>query len=78
MIYLLYHNEKSSTSMEKKKNVQSRCEDCENYMYDEDEETYFCAIDLDEDEMMRFMTYSTYNCPYYRTDDEYRIVRKQN
>ena len=31
-----------------------------------------------EDEMMHFLTGSFGNCPYYRDNDEYRIVRKQN
>ena len=35
-------------------------------------------MDLDEDEMARFLTASTYNCPYYDFYDEYKIVRKQN
>ena len=32
---------------------------------------------LDEDEMMRFLTDHHYQCPYYRCGDEYRVVRKQ-
>ena len=36
------------------------------------------TTDLDEDEMMRFMSSHTYNCPYFGLDDEYGIVRKQN
>ena len=34
--------------------------------------------DLDEDEMMRFLSESFYNCPYWRNGDEYAVVRKQN
>ena len=33
---------------------------------------------LDEDEMVRFLTSSNYQCPYYRLYDEYGIVKKQN
>ena len=36
-----------------------------------------CDRDLDEDEMMRFLTDQHYQCPYYRSGDEYRVVRKQ-
>lgn len=54
------------------------CEDCENYIYDEMYDSYYCDMNLDEDEMLRFMTGTIYNCPHYRPDDEYRIVRKQN
>lgn len=54
------------------------CETCANYIYDEESDTYFCDMSLDEDEMARFLTSSTYNCPYYDFFDEYKIVRKQN
>ena len=46
-------------------------------MYDEEYECYTCEVDLDEDEMARFMTNTFDNCPYYQLGDEYRIVRKQ-
>ena len=51
---------------------------CSNYVYDEDYEYYVCDINLDEDEMARFMSYSDWDCPYFQMDDEYAIVRKQN
>ena len=51
---------------------------CENYIYDEQYDSYYCDMNLDEDEMMHFLTGSFGNCPYYRDNDEYRIVRKQN
>ncbi|MEI3513318.1 MAG: DUF6472 family protein, partial [Anaerostipes hadrus] len=54
------------------------CEYCSNYVYDEDYEYYVCDINLDEDEMARFMSYSDWDCPYFQMDDEYAIVRKQN
>ena len=57
--------------------AESMCESCENYDWDEDSETYVCTKDLDEDEMYRFMTGTNYNCPYYSSDDEYAIARKQ-
>lgn len=54
------------------------CESCANYIYDEQYEQYYCDIQLDEDEMQRFLTGGTYNCPYYDFYDEYTVVRKQN
>ena len=48
-----------------------------NYVYDEDYEYYVCDMDLDEDEMYKFLTSSFQECPYYRLYDEYKIVRKQ-
>ena len=47
------------------------------YDYDEDYECYTCEVDLDEDEMVRFMEDRFYSCPYYRAGDEYAVVKKQ-
>ena len=59
--------------MEKKTN----CEYCGRYVYDEDYECYVFEVNLDEDEMARFMSGSMRDCPYFQHNDEYRIVRKQ-
>ena len=45
--------------------------------YDEDYEYYVCDIDLDEDEMQRFLSNSNENCPYYQNGDEYQVVKHQ-
>lgn len=55
----------------------SQCDTCANYCYDDEDECYYCMVNLDEDEMVRFISDTFYNCPYYQNDDEYRIVRKQ-
>ena len=55
----------------------SNCDACVNYVYDEDEEYYYCDVDLDEDEMYRFLTGPQKECPYFRADDEYAVVRHQ-
>ena len=60
-----------------KKKRSAGCEYCSNYSYDEDYGYYVCDVDLDEDEMVRFMTSTYFDCPYFRMDDEYKIVRKQ-
>ncbi len=66
------------TKMKKGKNrPKSNCEQCNNYVYDEDYECYTCEMDLDEDEMARFLADSYRDCPYYQPGDEYLIVRKQ-
>lgn len=54
------------------------CEDCENYDYDEESDSYACVMDLDMDEFERFVLSEHSRCPYYRVRDDYRIVRKQN
>lgn len=58
--------------------INSCCETCVNYMYDDEADMYCCDVSLDEDEMQHFLTAQTYNCPYYSYFDEYKIVRKQN
>ncbi len=55
----------------------SKCEQCRHYEYDEEYETYGCDVDLDEDEMAKFMTDTFRDCPYYDPDDDYKIVRHQ-
>lgn len=64
--------------MADKKLPESRCDFCAYYDYDEENEQYVCDIDLDEDEMVNFLSYSTQNCPYFNPYDEYKIVEKQN
>ena len=54
------------------------CESCANYVYDPESDIMYCDMELDEDEMQRFLASQTYNCPYYDFYDEYKIVRKQN
>ncbi len=53
------------------------CDTCGNLEYDEDTEDYVCAMDLDEDDYSRLLGDSFRNCPYYQTNDEYKIVRHQ-
>lgn len=53
------------------------CESCVFYVYDEEYEYYVCEADLDEDEMSAFLRGTDFSCPFYRTDDEYQVVRKQ-
>ena len=53
------------------------CTDCVYYVYDEEYEEYFCDMDMDEDEYVRLISDSRYSCPYYRSGDDYRVVRKQ-
>lgn len=57
---------------------QSRRDMCAYYDYDEETEQYVCEIDLDEDEMQSFLSYSTQNCPYFRFYEEYKMVERQN
>lgn len=55
----------------------SVCENCGNFVYDEDYECYVCEVNLDEDDMVRFLQGNTKECSYYINGDEYQVVRKQ-
>ena len=54
------------------------CEMCVYYVYNEDYEDYECLVNLDEDDVCRFMNGNNDPCPYFRLDDEYGVVRHQN
>ncbi len=53
------------------------CESCEHYQYDEYTYSYYCSMNLDEDEMSRFMERNTRGCHYYKFYDEYKSVQRQ-
>ena len=70
-------DEKKISSAPAPKYVARNCESCEFYDYDEESDSYVCAMNLDEDEMIRFLGGNTSNCHYYRYYDEYKSVHKQ-
>ena len=53
------------------------CESCVFYDYNEDYDEYECRVNLDQDELARFLAGHTSACPYYRYYDEYKSVHKQ-
>jgi len=53
------------------------CDMCGYLEYDEEDDTYYCTMNLDEDEMYRFITGSNKNCPYFQYRDDYKVVRHQ-
>ena len=55
----------------------NQCAACVYYVYDEEYGEYLCDMEMDEDEYVRLVSDSHYRCPYYRSGDEYRVVRKQ-
>lgn len=57
--------------------MSATCEFCANYAYDEEDECYYCDVNLDEDEYYRLITSKYKNCPYYKNGDEYQLVRHQ-
>jgi len=55
----------------------NNCEECVHFDYDDDIEAYFCSMDLDEDEMERFLRSANNACPFYRRGDDYQTARRQ-
>lgn len=53
------------------------CDSCTYLVYDEEYDYYVCQINLDEDDMGRFLSNQVFRCPHFQFKDEYRIVRKQ-
>ncbi len=65
--------------MNKKSHLRpTNCESCVYYDYDEELESYVCTVNLDEDELERFILGTNSHCPHYRFYDEYKSVQKQN
>jgi hypothetical protein len=59
--------------------MDSLCEKCWYYEYDDESQEGFCSLVLDEDEYVRLMSDRDKTCRYFRPDgNEYDIVRKQN
>lgn len=54
-----------------------QCEDCAYYAYDEDYDEYICDAQMDEDDFYRLSERNYSGCLYYRSGDEYQVVRKQ-
>lgn len=56
----------------------SLCEDCMFYTYDEEFDDYTCEQDLDEDEMVRFLSREFTACPFYHPgESDYYLSGKQ-
>lgn len=57
--------------------MEANCEECAYFAYDEEYEEYYCTVDMDEDDYVRFQSDSHFQCPYYQCGDEYKVVRHQ-
>ncbi len=53
------------------------CETCAYYVYDEEEDEWFCEADMDQDDFLRMQQSSYKGCLFYRNNDEYAVVRHQ-
>ncbi len=53
------------------------CDTCAYNEYDEEDEEWYCSVDMDEDDYSRFISGGYKECPFYRNGDEYAVVRHQ-
>ena len=58
--------------------MSANCDTCAYNVYDDEADMYFCEAYLDEDEICRLQIAPGKPCPYYRSDDDYAVVRRQN
>ena len=47
------------------------CDTCAYNVYDDEDECYYCEVDMDEDDAVRMSQGHYKECPYYRNGDEY-------
>ena len=57
--------------------MDSQCDTCWYYEYDEEWDEEVCRMDLDEDEVYRIYTDRNGDCPYFRKGDDYTLARRQ-
>ncbi len=53
------------------------CDTCAYLEYDEEDDAYYCSVDMDEDDFASLSQKQFKACPYYVDGDEYKVVRKQ-
>ncbi len=55
-----------------------QCDDCINLCVDEESGEEYCEMELDEDEMYRFLSGRLNNCPFYHGGSgDYFLSKKQ-
>ena len=77
IVNCLSYVSKINKNLERGMELDSLCESCWNYDYDEEFDEYFCMMDLDEDEIYRYLISKQTRCPFYRQGDDYTLARKQ-
>ena len=57
--------------------MQTSCDFFFFFEYDEKDEEYYCAVSTDEGDMARFVQSNYKECPFFKSGDEYLVVRHQ-
>lgn len=68
---MLQYRKKGGTAMT------GTCDDCVYNTYDDETDEAICDAYIDEDELFRLLERGG-ACPYYRSGDDYELVRHQN
>ncbi|MDO5409035.1 MAG: DUF6472 family protein [Lachnospiraceae bacterium] len=55
----------------------NECDYCVYNVYDDEEDTYYCDVYLDEDDAAKLAQRQYSSCPYFKSGDEYAVVKKQ-
>jgi hypothetical protein len=66
-----------ASSSKIKKSSGASCDYCNNLVWDEEDEQYYCDMDMDEDDLARLYSGHYRECPYYQSDNEYEVVKHQ-
>ena len=53
------------------------CDECNNFQYDDEDECYYCVADMDEDDVYRLTQRQYKSCPFFCSNNEYEVVKKQ-
>lgn len=56
---------------------QASCDYCNFLVYDEELESYVCDVYMDEDDYAGLLRSDFKGCPYFQSNDEYKVVRHQ-
>ena len=53
------------------------CDYCSNLVYDQELDEYYCDAVLDEDDVEKLFGGRSEGCPYFRSEDDYKLARRQ-
>ena len=59
--------------------AESCCDLCAYLEYDEDDDAWYCSVNMDEDDYAALISggRERKDCPFFRDGDEYKVVRHQ-
>jgi hypothetical protein len=73
-----YETNKNTEKKAERRKAPHGCDTCVYYDIIDDDGTWGCVVDIDEDDAYREREDRRAACPYYKFYDEYKSVQKQN